>query len=176
MTWERDWDHQSYSREALWILRDQTFQVPKMEESSPSYELYGYGLCRGIPMPKIAGFKVLSYLHFRYLKFLMNRFGIVLFEWWLGSLAIVGNLMIVLFDDSVGILGIAKKWVIWSFHHPCYRQKHEIRWNSNRISSLLPKASMNLWQNPPPSSENSPNHHTLTHSSTKLAGVLPIKK
>ena len=32
----------------------QTFQAPKMEESSPRYKLYGYGLCRGKPIPKIA--------------------------------------------------------------------------------------------------------------------------
>ena len=32
----------------------QTFQVPKTEESSPIYKLYGYGLCEENPAPKIA--------------------------------------------------------------------------------------------------------------------------
>ena len=34
-------------------LGHQTFQVPKMEESSPILKLYGYGLCKGKPTPKI---------------------------------------------------------------------------------------------------------------------------
>ena len=34
-------------------LHHQTFQVPKMEgSSSPSYKLYGYGLCKGKPTPQ----------------------------------------------------------------------------------------------------------------------------
>ena len=33
-------------------------QVPKMEESSPWHKLYGYGLCKGKPTPKIAENKV----------------------------------------------------------------------------------------------------------------------
>ena len=41
-----------------------------MEESSPWYKLYGYGLCKEKPTSKIAGYKV-QYLHFRYLKFLV---------------------------------------------------------------------------------------------------------
>ena len=28
----------------------QTFQVPKMEEDTKLYKLYGYGLCKGIPI------------------------------------------------------------------------------------------------------------------------------
>jgi len=28
--------------------------VPKMEESSPEYKVYGYGLCKGKPIPKMA--------------------------------------------------------------------------------------------------------------------------
>ena len=46
----------------------QTFQIPKMEESSPSYKLYGYGLWfREFPsIPKIAKNKVQETLHFRY--------------------------------------------------------------------------------------------------------------
>ena len=43
-----------------------------MEESSPSYKLYGYGLCKGKPTPKIAENKVQETLHFRYLKFLVK--------------------------------------------------------------------------------------------------------
>ena len=35
------------------------------------YKLYGYGLCKGKPNPKIAGYKVQETLHFRYLKFLV---------------------------------------------------------------------------------------------------------
>ena len=35
------------------------------------YKLYGYGLCKGKPTPKIAGYKV-QYLHFRYLKLLVG--------------------------------------------------------------------------------------------------------
>ena len=41
-----------------------------MEESENLYKLYGYGLCKGKPTPKIAGYKV-EYLHFRHLKFLV---------------------------------------------------------------------------------------------------------
>ena len=42
----------------------QPFQVPKMEESSPTaYKLYGYGLCKGsFPTPKIAESKVPEFL------------------------------------------------------------------------------------------------------------------
>ena len=42
-----------------------------MEESSPKNKLYGYGLCKGKPTPKIAEHRV-QYLHFRYLKLLVN--------------------------------------------------------------------------------------------------------
>ena len=31
---------------------NQTFQVPNMEESSPMFQPYGYGLCREIPTPE----------------------------------------------------------------------------------------------------------------------------
>ena len=40
------------------------FSYLKMEESSPSYKLYGYGLCKGTPTPKIAENK--ETLHFTY--------------------------------------------------------------------------------------------------------------
>ena len=53
------WDHQ-------------TFQVPKMEVSSPSFSCmdtaYGYG---SLPTPKIAENTVQETLHFRYLRFLV---------------------------------------------------------------------------------------------------------
>ena len=45
-----------------------------MEESENLYRLYGYGLCKGKPIPKIAVNKVEETLHFRYLKFLVNIF------------------------------------------------------------------------------------------------------
>ena len=34
----------------------------QMVESSPWYKLYAYGLCKGKPTPKIAGYRV-QYLH-----------------------------------------------------------------------------------------------------------------
>ena len=37
------------------------------------YKLYGYGLCKGKPDPKIAEHKVQETLHFRYLKFLLPK-------------------------------------------------------------------------------------------------------
>ena len=40
-----------------------------MEESENLYKLYGYGLCKENPIPRIAGHKVQETLHFRYLKF-----------------------------------------------------------------------------------------------------------
>ena len=49
------------------------FQVPKMEESEDLYKLYGYGLCKGKPIPKIAENKVQETLHFRYLKLVVNN-------------------------------------------------------------------------------------------------------
>ena len=53
-------------------LNHQTFQVPKMEESKHLYKLYGYGLwIRENPLQKWH-YKV-QYLHFRYLKFLVNK-------------------------------------------------------------------------------------------------------
>ena len=57
------------------IQGHQTFQVPSMEESSPMSlcKLCGYGLCKGKPSPKTAGYKVQETLHFRYLKLLMTR-------------------------------------------------------------------------------------------------------
>ncbi len=45
-------------------------KVPKMEESENLFELYSFGLCKGKPTPKIAGYKVQETLHFRYLKIL----------------------------------------------------------------------------------------------------------
>ena len=52
----------------------QKFQVPKLEESSPSYKLYG---CKAYvreftPPPKTALFQVQETLHFRYLKCLVT--------------------------------------------------------------------------------------------------------
>ena len=43
-----------------------------MEESENIYKLHGYGLCKGNPAPKMAGYKV-QYLHFRYLKLLLRK-------------------------------------------------------------------------------------------------------
>ena len=40
------------------VFPDQTFQVPKMEESENLYKLSGYGLCKGKPTPKIDWNKV----------------------------------------------------------------------------------------------------------------------
>ena len=53
-------------------IAHQTFQVPKIE-GTHLYKLYGYGLCKGKPTPKLAENKVQETLHFRYrTKFLVN--------------------------------------------------------------------------------------------------------
>ena len=54
----------------------QTFQVPKMEVRNTSHKLYGYGLCKGKPTPRIAKNKVqYETLHFRNrTKFLVTHF------------------------------------------------------------------------------------------------------
>ena len=45
----------------------------KMEESENLYRLYGYGLCKGNPPPKILpAISGAGFLHFWYLKLLVN--------------------------------------------------------------------------------------------------------
>ena len=49
-------------------------KVPKMEESGILFlAVWMLGLCKGIPIPKTAGYKVQETLHFRYLKFLVKE-------------------------------------------------------------------------------------------------------
>ena len=62
--------HHFESTFTAWIFH-QTFQVPKMEVLTYISCMF-FGLCNRNPTPKIAGYKVLSYLHFRYLKHLVN--------------------------------------------------------------------------------------------------------
>ncbi len=57
----------------VWCAITKHFERELKWRSPHLYKLYGYGLCKGKPIPKIAENKV-QYLHFRYLKLLVIRY------------------------------------------------------------------------------------------------------
>ncbi len=113
----------------LWFLH-QEFQVPKMEESSNLYKLYGYGLwIREFPHPQNSRFnKVQETLHFRFLKF---------FFWILVVTTQIIHIHHVYLDPSRG--GTVITWNLWrflSFPNSCASmERKDWQWFQNRRDS-----------------------------------------
>ena len=102
-----------------------TFQVPKMEESSPMFQLYGYGFCEGVsPPPKIAKKKGnQETLHFRYRK---ENF------WWFLSLEVL-------------VAKVSFGRCCWIFFFP--RIQHYI-WEVSKNRGGPPKWMVKIMENP----------------------------